>query len=103
MVAEARECTQCNFRHGSALRLDARIVSRGALRVHLRGGRWIRSGAHRLNLQQHHHSFAKQRDASLRRAQDFQWTPINHVVFEALLKQRSPYAILKFLPCVLSF
>jgi hypothetical protein len=42
-----------NLSNGSALRTDARIVGRGALRVHLRGRGWVRPGTHRLNLRHH--------------------------------------------------
>jgi hypothetical protein len=77
MAAVAFECTRRNLRNGSALRLDARIVGRGALRVPLRGRRWVRPGTHRLNLQHNRHALAQQLNASLCRAQDFCWSLTN--------------------------
>ena len=59
MVAKALECTRRDFRNGRVLRLDARIAGRGALRVHLRGRRWVHPDTHRLNLQRNHYAFAE--------------------------------------------
>ena len=59
LVAKALECTPRYVRNGRALHLDAWIADRGALRVHLRGRRWLRPDTHRLNLQHNHYAFAE--------------------------------------------
>jgi len=42
MVADALECTRCDFRNGHALRLDARLGGRGAICIHLCSRRRVR-------------------------------------------------------------